>query len=656
MSRTEEIARISCFIILILLLSQCRLYSQPEKVFTGSKSKKANDLFNQATALMMNGRTAEAEPLLIKALKEDSNYVDAYLRLSAIYYRQGKTDLEQQQYEKVLKICPELPGIYFNYAYLYLRKKEYENAIKFYNKYLTFEDISDAFFKTATENIKICQFRDSCIKHPVPFNPENVGDGVNTELDEYWPAITADDQLLYFTRRLDQNPEAKIDFLRFNEDIFCSVYEKNIWNKATKLPAYLNAVNKNEGAITISPDGKFLLFTICVDDYNVGYGSCDIYISEYLNGEWQPPRNIGAPINTAAKETQPSISFDGNTIYFSSSQGKTYGKLDIFKSTRNPDGTWGQPINLGPEINGPENEQSPFIHPDNKTLYFSSESRMGMGGADLFMARLNENGQFGKIKNLGYPINTDQNEFSLFVNAMGDKAYFASRREGGKGGLDIYSSKLPPQYKPEPVCYLKGIVFDKETNVPLGAKFELIDLNNGKIILTSTSDAKTGKFLVAVPADKNYLINVSREGYLFYSGNLSAKGKNSYAIVNKIPLTPVKVGETVVLNNIFFDFDKSEILPQSTIELQKVIAFMNLNSMLTIEIGGHTDNIGDDAYNHKLSENRAKSVYFYLINTGKIPAGRLTFKGYGETKPIDTNDTDAGRSKNRRTEFKVTGM
>jgi len=627
--------------------------AQPVKICSGTNNKKAFDYYNKASALMMEGRIAEAEPYFLKAVREDTNYVDAYMRLSNIYLRMKKVELEQQQYEKVIRICPALPGAHFNYAHLLMRQKEYELAIKSFEKFLTFNDISEDFYKKALQNIRICEFRDSCIKNPVDFNPENAGAGINTELDEYWPAITADDYSLYFTRKLDQNPEAKLDFYRYNEDIFVSYFENKTWSEARKLPSYLNAVDKNEGAITISPDGKYLLFTICSENQDFGYGVCDIYISEFKNGEWQKYKNIGPPINSAAKETQPSISYDGNTIYFSSNRGGTLGKLDIWKSTRKPDGSWNEPVNLGPEINGPENEQSPFIHPDDQTLYFSSESRLGMGEADLYVARKNDLGQFGKVQNLGYPINSDKSEISIIVNAMGDKAYFASRREGGYGGLDIYSFNIPSHIRPKPVCYLKGIVFDKETKAPLAAKFELIDLETGKTIINSESDSKTGRFLIAIPAGKNYLINASKSGYLFYSDNLSSKGISSSAFEKQIPMIPIRVGETLILNNIFFDFDKSTIKPESFIELKKVVDFLNLHQNIKIEIGGHTDSYGDDTYNLKLSEARAKAVYEYLVNSGKIEANRISYKGYGETKPIDSNETEAGRAKNRRTEFKI---
>lgn len=649
----KSLSYLTIIFLISMLIHSCKLMSQPEKVFTGTKNKKAADLYNQSAVLMMEGRLAEAEQYLIRAIREDSNYVDAYMRLSSIYLKQGKTELERKQYEKVLQIQPKLEGAYFNYAHLLMRVKEYQKSIEYFNRFLQFENISDNFYKKALQNIRICEYRDSMIKNPVPFNPVNLGNNINTELDEYWPAMTADEQNLFFTRKLDQNPNAKFDFYRYNEDIFYSINSKEGWQQAIKLPSWLNALDKNEGAICVSPDGKYLLFTICSEEKDFGYGVCDIYISEFMNNEWQPAKNIGPPINTAAKETQPSISFDGKTIYFSSNRGGTLGKLDIWRSTKNEDGSWSVPENLGPEINGPENEQSPFIHPDNQTLYFSSESRLGMGGADLYVASINEEGKFNHVRNLGYPVNTDKDEISLFVTAMGDKAFFASRREGGYGGLDIYSFLLYPPLRPKPVCYLKGIVFNKENQLPLGAYFEIVELESGKTIIKSTSDGKTGKFLIALPVGKRYLINVSKEGYLFYSDHLSSIGLNSSAFEKRIPLTPVKAGETIILNNIFFDFDKSVLKPESYIELKKVIELLNLHKTAKIEISGHTDNYGDDNYNLRLSESRAKAVYDYLINVGKIDPLRLSFKGYGESKPIDTNDTEAGRARNRRTEIKI---
>jgi outer membrane protein OmpA-like peptidoglycan-associated protein len=314
-------------------------------------------------------------------------------------------------------------------------------------------------------------------------------------------------------------------------------------------------------------------------------------------------------------------------------------------------------VNIGDPINTDKEENSPFIHFDNRTLYFCSDGHTGMGGRDLYFTKLDSSGKWMAPVNLGYPINTCADEFGLIVNTKGDTAYFSSDKEGGKGKLDLYCFELNKENRPMPVTYVKGIVFNNETKEKIEARFELINLKTGKIVYTSFSDPVKGDFLVTLPSENDYALNVSKEGYLFYSDNFSLKGNWSIIepFIKNIPLQPIKVGESVVLRNIFFETAKYDLKTESVIELDKLVAFLKTNDKLKIEISGHTDNIGTKEYNQILSENRAKSVYNYLIEIG-IDKARLTFKGFGDTKPIDTNDTDAGRSNNRRTEFKIIGQ
>jgi len=629
------------FLLILIVFQLQPLFAQPVKIFTSTSNRRALELYMQSDEYMIAKRYTEAIILLEKAIVQDPQYIDAYLRLSNIYYKTGNLLKEKDQYLKVIEINPNLPSVYFNYANLLMRELNYAEAIVKFNKFIELELNDQKFIDKAKKNIEISAFRDHAMKNPVPFNPENLGEGINTALDEYWPVLTADEQVLYFTRRLDQNPEAKIQYLRYNEDIFFGVNEKNSWPVSNPIPGNINTINTNEGAISISPDGKFLLFTI---------------YSELKDGKWFPPKNIGYPINSRSMETQPSISFDGKTLYFSSNRAGSFGNLDIWKSTRQDDGSWGVPVNLGQGVNTPGKEQSPFIHPDDKTLYFSSDYRMGMGDADIYMAVKNDSGIFENAVNLGYPINTDQSEISIFISSLGNKAYFASRREGGIGGLDIYSFDLPEPLRPSPVCYLKGVVYDNDTKAKLEATFELIDLKTAKTVVISKSEVHTGKFLVAIPSDRNYALNVSKDGYLFYSAHLPLKGITSSAYHKDVYLIPVKVGEKLILNNIFFEFDKADLKPESKVELYKVIELMQKNPAMRVEIGGHTDNQGTDAYNLKLSDDRAKSVFTYLRDVGGIDPARMTFKGFGETQPLDTNDTESGRANNRRTEFKITAL
>ncbi len=366
--------------------------------------------------------------------------------------------------------------------------------------------------------------------------------------------------------------------------------------------------------------------------------------------------NLGSPINTSKWDSQPSISSDGRTLYFSSKRTGGKGFSDLYVSQLAPNGEWTVPRSLGDSINTPEYEESPLIHPDGKTLYFVSNGHLGMGKRDLYVTRMDENGNWGSPVNLGYPINTWNEEYALFVEAGGDIAYFSSGRDGGYGSLDIYSFQLYDDIKPNKVTYVKGKVKDKIFRRPLRAKIELIDLATSDVVFKSVSDKITGDFLVTLPVDHDYALNVSRDGFLFYSEHFSlSRDENTdkpYRL--NVEMQPIKFGEKVVLKNVFFETASYSLLPESKVELDKLVKFLKTNLTIKVEIGGHTDNVGKPDDNQILSENRAKSVMEYLIANG-IDKTRTRYKGYGELQPIDTNDTAEGRANNRRTEFKVLG-
>jgi outer membrane protein OmpA-like peptidoglycan-associated protein len=278
-----------------------------------------------------------------------------------------------------------------------------------------------------------------------------------------------------------------------------------------------------------------------------------------------------------------------------------------------------------------------------------------MGSSDLFLTRKNKDGKFGTAVNLGYPINTSNNENSLIVNAEGSIAYYSSIRNGGLGMDDIYSFAMPKSIRPLPTSYFKGRVFDKNTNKGIEARFELTDLETGKLVAESYSNSGNGDFLVCLPTNKNYMMTISKNGYLFYSDNFQMKGEGvsvNDPYIKDVPLTPIKAGEKVILKNIFFSSGSFELKEESKNELLKLVSFLSKNSNLKIEISGHTDNVGAKDKNQILSENRAKSVVDFLL-TQQIAATRLTYKGYGDTQPINENDTDEHRANNRRTEFKI---
>ncbi|MGZ3820401.1 MAG: OmpA family protein, partial [Mucilaginibacter sp.] len=463
---------------------------------------------------------------------------------------------------------------------------------------------------------------------------------INTADDEYFPAITADENTLIFTRKINNN-----------EDFYKSIKVDGKWQTATFLSDRINTARFNEGAQSLSQDGKVLFFTGC--NRPDGLGRCDIYVSQKKGNDWGKPFDLSPPVNTPGWESQPSISADGRTLYFVSNRKGGYGGYDIWKSTLTEKG-WSEPENLGPNINTSMDEQSPFIHPDDSTLYFCSDGWPGMGGKDLFVSRLGKDGKWQKPENLGYPINSSGDENGLTLTANGNYAFFSSNKLSGQGGFDIYTFELPENLRPHRVTYVKGIVLDAVTKQPLESAVEIVDLAKNIPVYQDYSSPEQGDFLATLTTGKDYGLNISRDGYLFYSANFSLAGhedKNPFDITAL--LQPIEVGNKVILKNIFFDTNKFDIKTESKPELQKLINFLTLNRNVHIEVSGHTDNVGSDQFNQTLSENRAKAVYQYLVANG-VDASRLVFKGYGETQPIASNDNDEGRSRNRRTEFKIT--
>ena len=428
------------------------------------------------------------------------------------------------------------------------------------------------------------------------------------------------------------------------------------WSVAEFLSKEINTSNFNEGAQNISPDGNYLFFTGC--NRPDGLGRCDIYISKREGNDWSTPFNIGGPVNTAGWESQPSISADGRTLYFVSNRQGGYGGYDIWSAELNTDGTWSNPINLGQEINTSFDEQSPFIHPDNESLYFSSNGWPGLGNKDLFLSRKTYVGDkqtgWQKPENLGFPINTFAEESGLSISNNGKLAFFSSIQNEGFGKLDIYSFELPDQLKPKPVTYVKGKISDSLSKEALDAHIQITDLKNGKTIYDEIADPENGEFLVTLPVGKSYGLTVSKAGYLFYSHNFTlVRNVEKLPFNLDVALQKIEIGKMVVLNNIFFETNKYDLLPESRTELQELILFLRENPTIAIEIGGHTDNIGDIQSNLMLSTDRAKIVYEYLLKN-KIPLKNLSFKGYGEAQPIFDNNTEQGRKNNRRTEFKIT--
>jgi len=652
MSKTFQLVTI----ILLLGFSNCSV-AQKQQEEVSSKNKKAIKLYETGRAYYDSRNNELAEVNFLSAIEKDPNFIEAEVLLAFVYTEMRQYEKALTHYLRCIEINPKFyPDIYPSAAALQLKFGRYEEAKKNFEAYLGFTESPLMMKEMANEGLSDCNFAIEALKHPVPFNPINMGETINSSLPEYFPSISVDGLLFLYTRRLN----SEMNYSGFNEDFFVSRFDGKNWTESINVRA-INSLT-NEGAPSLSANGRFLIFTSCenpVDGYGnerKGYGSCDLFYTYHIGDNWTKPENLGQQINTRNWETQPSFSADGKTLFFIRGIGRGESRQqDIYFSILGEDGTWSIPTKLSDKINTKGAEESVFIHPDGKTLYFSSDGHPGMGGLDIFMSRKDEKGEWGTPINLGYPINTFNDENSLLVAADGTIAYFASDREGGYGSLDLYQFELPEHLKPIRVNYLKGKVFDAITKKPLEARFELIDLATGETVVQSYADQSNGEYLVSLPINKEYALNASFDGYLFFSENfLLEEGTAKEPYRKDVPLQKIELDKTVVLKNVFFDTDKFDLQPKSKVELDKLVNFLTKNATVKIELGGHTDNVGTSKANLLLSNNRAKSVYDYLIEKG-IEAIRLSTQGYGDTKPIADNSTEVGKSENRRTEFKIIG-
>lgn len=613
-----------------------------------SKSKKAIEYYNRGLQQYSMNEYARAAEYLTKAVTEDSAFIRAWLILAQVYEDWKQIPLAVATYRNAISVDPDFyPLALIQLARLEYSQAQYKESLAHYKQYLALPgDKNEKYIERAKDGIARCDFSIRAMENPVDFKPVSAGASVNTTEDEYWPSISADEQTLVITRLVKGDP----GYGKKQEDFFISHWTDNGWGPLTDAGYPLNSPD-NEGAQSISADGRLMVFTGCNRDD--GLGRCDLYLSKKEGDTWTLPVNMGGPVNSNYTETQPSLSADGKTLYFASDRPGGIGSVDLWVCHQQDDGKWTKPVNLGDTVNSSGSEMSPFFHPDGHTLYLASDGHIGLGSYDLFVCRLDSNGRWTKPENLGYPINTNKDEFGLIVNPSGNRAYFASNIDPASG-RDIYYFDLPQTLRPDQVSFMKGVVYDSETKRRLRADFELIDLHTGNRINKSQSDSTTGEFLVCIPLNHNYLLNVSKKGYLFFSENFSIQGVflSGDPFLKDIPLNPIRVGEVVVLKNIFYETDSYALKKESMVELDKLVKFLSENPRIRIEISGHTDNIGSPEYNQKLSDNRSKAVAEYLMRA-QVAKDRLVCKGYGLSQPIDDKDTEEARAKNRRTEIKI---
>lgn len=636
----------SLFLILLIgVLSFSPLGAQ-------SPNKKANNFYNKAQEALNGKNFEKAQTFLDKALALDPNFVKAYVLQGDIYNFQLNPVGAVANYNKAISLNEnQKPILYYITALEELKCGLYQDAYNHLKIFQQREKNLTPVLEEFAKALETAEFGKEAIQNPMHFNPINMGANINSDWDEYLAALTADGQEIIYTVRHPRTDHTICVFCQTEEDFYSSKFVNDSWQAREALGAPIKS-GYNEGAQCISPDGRYLFYTLCNTDY--GLGSCDLYWAKRIGEKWSRPRNFGEPVNSKHWESQPTIAPDGRTIIFASNRPGGYGGVDLWKTTMTEEGVFTVPENLGATINTKGDDTAPFIHSDGKTLYFCSDGRPGMGGKDIYYSTLMSNGEWSTPVNMGYPLNTPADEINICINAAGTTGFIASDKEGGFGGLDLYSFTLDEKLRPTPVTYLKGRVIDAFTKKPISAQIEMIDLNNDKLLTATSSDPETGEFLACILTGTNVLLNVSNPLYPFYSENfqIDKEASEIEPYIKDIPLSKASVGSTYILKNIFFDFDKSELHPESFVELNLLAEYLKNNHDIIIEIGGHTDNQGSDEYNNQLSLSRAKAVYDYLLSQG-IDASQISYKGYGKSQPIADNNTEEGRATNRRTEFKI---
>ena len=624
-----------------LLLATCpRLLAQ---------SPKAKELYDQSIRLFGERRAGEAIPFMEQAIKQDPNFVDAYLKLGQLYEFARRYEPALDAYRNAVRLQPDSPAsapAYQSLSNTLLRLGRYGEALPYLEKFQTFFAPQSAQTKRISRQVETARFGQEATQHPQAVEPKPLSAVLQTTPSQYFPVLTADEQTLVFTAL---KPEG-------DEDLMTATFNGESWSPPVSLSPNINTPD-NEGTASLAADGRTIVFTACQG--RKGFGGCDLYMSHKTGPDWSKPENLGPTINTRFYESQPSLSADGRQLYFVSDRPGGKGRRDIWRSDLDTAGNWNEPVNVGDPINTTANEASPFIHANGQSLFFASEGHIGLGGYDLFVADKEASG-WSKPTNLGYPINTSEDQASLFVAANGRRAYysFEEQKDGVSQKSRLYVFDLPESLRDRvrPVSFLKGIVADAKTQKPLAATVELIDLKTNEVVSRVQTDAQTGQYTAVLPGGGEYALYVSTPGYLFksLSFDFTQKTKVGEGMTLSVPLEPTLGGTSAkeTLNNLFFESGQYDLADKSRTELDRLSAFLRANPAVKIEIAGHTDDTGDAVTNLVLSQKRAQSVVAYLTQAGITPE-RIRAVGYGETRPLVPNTTDENRRLNRRIEWRV---
>jgi outer membrane protein OmpA-like peptidoglycan-associated protein len=620
-------------------------FSQNPASCKPSAVKKSMKYYEDAERLNQSRESfVKIKELLVKSIEEDSTNGNAWWLYGDIALQFHKDAEMATAYEALIRFCPDASSdAYYHLGDYYYNQKRFKECIRLFDEYLSFGKVREEYASDAA----LKKVRAKLMMNPVPFNPTALK-SVSTGDPEYLAIISPDNELCFFTRRFDENRKGAVTVSNV-EKFMIAEKKDGAFTKGEPMPYPFNkSTSGNEGGASISVDNKSLFFTV-----NKG-GNFDIYTCENNNGTWTEPESVSPLVNDAKYwDSQPSISPNGKALYFVSYRDAVNKTSDIYVTQKLVGSGWTAPSKLPKFINTVGNEKTPFMHPDNRTFYFSSDNLPGMGGFDIYMCKLKSDGTWSEPINIGYPINTEADEVGFFVSTDGKKGYFASNSLKGVGGYDIYEFDLPETVKPDKVLFLKGEIEGDKSELA-NAKIELKNVKTKETVEVKV-DSITGKYASVVAFDDDYILTVKKEGLAYNSQYFSKKDStlNQPKKVN-LEVKKIEVGKTYQLNNILFSTNSSELNQQDKDIIEDFSDYLKINKSLKVSIEGHTDNAGNPQENQKLSEERASEVLNYLTQQG-IDKSRLTSKGFGATKPKADNDTEVNMAKNRRTEFVIIG-
>lgn len=624
-------------------------------------NRKLQKIYDKAWEFQHQKQYGAAKENMYQLTKEVPEFAKAQMSMGIFYLENTRPNVKtaKKYLEKSVELCAD--SVLYSYYYLgkiYYGANDFEKAIECFeiflkdvNKIKTDEDYYE--IKNYLEYAKVSH---ELLSNPVPFEPKKV-EGISTQADEYLPIISPDNEIALFTRRIKQFQNRGLTERMVEREIFTFSMRnrEGTFEPGWELEHPFNKVG-NEGAATLTIDNNDLFYTVCIRDPKTNYLNCDLYHSHYYKGYWSDIESLGDHINNPDTwESQPSVTSDGKTIFFASNRPGGIGGYDIYRTDKQEDGDWSEPINIGKPINTTGNEKSPFIHTDSQTLYFSSEGHKGLGGYDIFYSRYDKNGKWINPKNIGYPINSFDDDLGFFVSTDGHKGYYASNRFDKNNKWDLYSFPLYEEARPQKVLFIKGQVDIENNKESIRARVQLKNMKT-KTIKEIHVDTITGKYVAAVLFRDDQVLTVKKEGYVYSSRYLSLEDTSLQKPKTlNLKVKEIKVGQEYEIKDINFATNSFNLNEDAEKIINEFYEFLIENKSINVEIQGHTDNVGKEKDNLTLSHNRAKSVYQYLIEKG-IPSNRLNYQGFGESKPIAPNETWSGRAKNRRTVFVIKNL